>query len=372
MVQWPLLHVRALYFVQCLAACCVSNFIVIFFKARGLDVHHIGLIIGGIYPFVQLIGGPFFCALADRTRMPKTIVVVSLLLGTAGTCCLLQVHGFRDTAIVTGCATFLGSAVNPMLDSTTMKTLSDHGVGLQHYGEYRVFGALGWGLSALAIGPMIDHFGINFLFYDYAVFSALFLALLLLFDLQTDASSQLPGSPMRFEPNESLASLHAGDVTPRAGFDESSPLLASASGHLSTRGYLHALCSQPGAAAFFVLVVVMGIAKGTIDAFLFIYLQDMGASNTLLGVSLAVTTVSGRFTVSCLCSRLMCTHVPKLPLWLTSCALAEMPFFFYSGPFLRRFGAVSVCLLALLAYSARLGYYSLLHEPWSVEFVLFQ
>ena len=92
-LQWPLLHVRALYFVQCLAACCVSNFIVIFFKARGLDVHHIGLIIGGIYPFVQMVGGPCFCALADRTRMPKTIVLLSLLLGTVGTCCLLRVHG---------------------------------------------------------------------------------------------------------------------------------------------------------------------------------------------------------------------------------------------------------------------------------------
>eukprot|EP00045_Choanoeca_perplexa_P005837 m.48812 g.48812 ORF g.48812 m.48812 type:complete len:427 (-) comp13323_c0_seq1:164-1444(-) len=331
-LRWPLLHVRALYFVQCLAACCVSNFIVIFFKARGLDVHDIGIIIGGIYPFVQMIGGPFFCSLADRTRKPKTVVVSSLVLGTVGTCCLLKVNGFRDIAIVTGCATFLGSAVNPMLDSTTMTTLTANGVKLEHYGRFRVFGALGWGIAALAIGPMIDHLGIEWLFYDYAMFSAIFLVLLLLFDLKTDASANPHSTPL-IEPNESLASVHEGDVQL-----ETTSLLGQhrPSVQLSTVEYLKALCYQPGALIFFVLVVVMGIAKGTIDAFLFIYLQDMGASDTLLGVSLAVTTVS------------------------------EMPFFFYSGPLLRRLGAVSVCLLALLAYSARLGYYSLLHEPWYV------
>eukprot|EP00730_Choanoeca_flexa_P014900 TRINITY_DN6686_c0_g1_i1.p1 TRINITY_DN6686_c0_g1~~TRINITY_DN6686_c0_g1_i1.p1 ORF type:complete len:432 (+),score=61.62 TRINITY_DN6686_c0_g1_i1:72-1367(+) len=334
-VKWPLIHVRALYFVQCLAACCVSNFIVVYFKAKGLDVHEIGLIIGGIYPFVQLLGGPFFCALADRVRRPKTVVLTSLLLGTTGTCCLLFVDGFQDTAIVTGCATFLGSAVNPMLDSTTMRTLTDNGADLEHYGQYRVFGAIGWGISALAIGPMIDSLGIDWLFYDYAIFSCFFFLLLALFDLKTDASVRDDDDAHKphiiAEPNEAIVSVQAAEDND----GETLPLLDGRK-ELTTTEYFRTLCGRPGALAFFVLVVTMGVAKGTIDAFLFIYLQDMGASGLLLGLTLAVTTVS------------------------------EIPFFFYSGPILRRVGAVSTCLMALLAYAARLGYYSLIPSPWYV------
>lgn len=43
-----------------------------------------------------------------------------------------------------------------------------------------------------------------------------------------------------------------------------------------------------------------------------------------------------------------------------------MPFFYFSGPLIKRLGAVSVVVLALLAYTVRLGYYSMLTSPWWV------
>ena len=62
----------------------------------------------------------------------------------------------------------------------------------------------------------------------------------------------------------------------------------------------------------------------------------MNASNTLLGATLAVTTVS------------------------------EVPFFFFSGSILSRIGTLETCLISLVAYGLRSWVYSYVHDAWYV------
>ncbi|CAM9566757.1 unnamed protein product, partial [Laminaria digitata] len=75
---------------------------------------------------------------------------------------------------------------------------------------------------------------------------------------------------------------------------------------------------------------------GVIDTFLFIRLQELGGSHTLLGVARLI----------------MC--------------LAEVPCFYISGALIRRLGARGVVALAQVAYLTRFLYYSVLTEPWLV------
>eukprot|EP00056_Hartaetosiga_gracilis_P003992 m.70150 g.70150 ORF g.70150 m.70150 type:complete len:171 (-) comp11659_c0_seq10:561-1073(-) len=99
---------------------------------------------------------------------------------------------------------------------------------------------------------------------------------------------------------------------------------------------LRFLVGQKAVLLFMILLVAMGMMKGVIDAFLFVYLQDMGGNGTLLGVTLATTTIS------------------------------ELPFFAFSGTILRRLGALCVIFISMGAYAGRLLYYSQLSRPWSV------
>ena len=69
---------------------------------------------------------------------------------------------------------------------------------------------------------------------------------------------------------------HCGRAPPAAAAKAGA---AATHKRLSTLGYLRALLSKADTVLFFVLVMVMGVCKATIDTFLFLYLQnDLGAS----------------------------------------------------------------------------------------------
>ena len=106
--------VRVLFFVQCAAAACLCNFMVLFFKSRGLSYRQVvcahvcahapctpprtqktaarasaslpplalqvGIIGGGVQPLSNILGQPAGCWVADKTGRPKTILLLSLAL----------------------------------------------------------------------------------------------------------------------------------------------------------------------------------------------------------------------------------------------------------------------------------------------------
>jgi MFS family permease len=255
-----------------------------------------------------MLGQPLWCSIADRLARPKAVILTSLALGAGGVVSLALMHHFEELALLIGGAALAGAGVNPLLDSSTMETLRRNGVPLSDYGRFRVWGGFGWGAAALAIGPTLDHLGILWLFWDYAIASGVFFLLLAGYNMQTDASLRRRPAPEPLGPPEcntpaldTPAARNLAIQVKDASADESmgaaTPLLGRplmAVPDLTTRQYLAALFGRPGVPLFFLLIICMGVAKGTVDTFLFLFLQDLGASSTLLGVTLAVTVVSGK------------------------------------------------------------------------------
>jgi MFS family permease len=87
---------------------------------------------------------------------------------------------------------------------------------------------------------------------------------------------------------------------------------------------------------FLITVLFASLGSGIVHNYVFLYLSDLGASKTLMGVSQTVATLS------------------------------EMPVFFFSAVLLRRVGARGLLLLSLLAYIVRLFAYTLLPPVWLV------
>eukprot|EP00043_Microstomoeca_roanoka_P028546 m.18431 g.18431 ORF g.18431 m.18431 type:complete len:470 (-) comp8486_c1_seq2:127-1536(-) len=365
--------IRAIYFVQCLVACCISNFLVLYLSSRDLGLHQIGIIIGTVGPVAQLVGQPIWSMLADRTRKHKLVMLTALVCGSMVSFVMLYMNTFLHIALVAGIGGLLLSGVNPLLDNTTLVCLEYHNVPLRHYGRFRVFGALGWGVSAAALGPLIDKFGVQTIFYAFAATTALYVLLIAVLPFRYDfaigledpidtyhghpevhvhheageddedrhiilaPSTQAPelvhGMIQAEDEASRLGLLHLPEPLPTYGAIgvEEEERVPSSAGE-----YLRKLFSREYTLLFFWMVLAMGICKGVIDGFLFLYLQELGAPATLMGMTLLVTTV------------------------------AEVPFFFFSGELIERYGAIYTVLLALCAYAARLLYYSQLVHPWLV------
>eukprot|EP00039_Didymoeca_costata_P021298 m.344093 g.344093 ORF g.344093 m.344093 type:complete len:408 (-) comp23829_c0_seq1:43-1266(-) len=315
-----LITVRALFFLQCCAACCVCNFLVLFYRHKGLSFHEIGIILGGIYPLGTIVGQVTGTSLADATGKAKFIALFSVLSQAGAIYSLQYIHGFLHLALLTGASAVLGGPVNPILDASAIHTITHtYGLPLADYGKFRVYGALGWGIAAAIVGYMLDLWGLKVLFYSFAGVTGVYLLVMCTFPMKTDKESE--------DDDDETASLII-NTERKTGEEQVEEGKVSLCSHLFMK---------TDAALFFPILIVMGACKACVDLFLFLYLQEeLGASNLLLGLTLSMTTVS------------------------------ELPFFFFSGYLLKKAGALPVCLVALFAYALRLGYYSILRRPWLV------
>ncbi|XP_023714958.1 uncharacterized protein LOC111868499 [Cryptotermes secundus] len=86
--------------------------------------------------------------------------------------------------------------------------------------------------------------------------------------------------------------------------------------------------------ALFIAIFVLGTAWGYIESFLFWLLQDLGASRSLMGITITVGGVAG---------------IPLLVL---------------SGPIIDKIGHANVLFIGFIFYAIRLFGYSLIYNPW--------
>ncbi|KAJ0182447.1 hypothetical protein K1T71_001816 [Dendrolimus kikuchii] len=86
--------------------------------------------------------------------------------------------------------------------------------------------------------------------------------------------------------------------------------------------------------ALFIACFIMGTAWGYIESFLFWLLQDLGASRSLMGITITVGGIAG------------------------------LPLLVLSGPIIRRLGHANVLFIGFVFYAIRLLGYSLIYNPW--------
>ena len=82
-------------------------------------------------------------------------------------------------------------------------------------------------------------------------------------------------------------------------------------------------------------VFIIGNFSGLLSNYLFWYIKDLGANQTLLGAAIAM-----------------------------QCLAAELPFFFFAGWFVKRLGYFNCLTCSFAAFSLRFGLYSLIKNPW--------
>jgi MFS transporter, PPP family, 3-phenylpropionic acid transporter len=278
------------YFLYYGAISILFPFLALFYQSQGLTGAQIGLL-AAISPIISFFGAPLWTGAADASHRHKLVAMLCTISVVIITFIFPGVASFGGLLLMISLYAFFGSPIGSLVDSAVLTLLGDR---KQRYGRIRLWGTIGYGVVAPFAGNLIGRLGLKWAFWGYAI---LMLAGLLVI-------TQIP--------------FHQGRSTG------------------SFRGGVRILFANRPWMLFLVMVFIAGIGMATINNYLFVYMQSLGASKTLMGIALTVSTLS------------------------------EIPAMFFSDRLLRRFGARGMLIIAMTAIGLRLICYSLTIQPWVV------
>ncbi len=170
-------------------------------------------------------------------------------------------------------STVFFSPIMPLSNSATMFMLGDR---KDLYGRIRLGGTIGFGIVATVAGSLVEIYGLKIAFWSAA--SLFFIAFLI--------SQKL---------------VHGGEE----------------SGKPAARGQANELLKNPHFILFLLIGFSGGISFATINTYLFPYMKDLGAGESMMGLALTLGTI------------------------------AEIPVLFFAGRFIKRFKAYTLVIFSI-------------------------
>jgi PPP family 3-phenylpropionic acid transporter len=281
---------KAYYFLYFAAAAAILPFLTLYYQSAGMTGQQIGLL-AGIAPLLVMVGGPLWGGLADATRQVRAVLFGSIGAAIAFALLISLSNDFGSLLLAVSAYAFCVAPILPMVDGSALEALGER----QHeYGRLRLWGSISWGISAPLLGALIDRAGLPWAFYSYALITAGSLFIIWQMPVTQVGLSQPIWTGFRL---------------------------------LSTdRRWL----------SLSLLSLLAGLSIAVTNNYLFLYLDEIGASKALMGLSLTVATLS------------------------------ELPVFFFSDRLLFRFGSPGLIFISLLASGGRALAYSVIQTPWLV------
>ncbi len=278
---------RLFYFFFFAGAASLLPFLVLYYEGLGFNGRQIG-ILAAIPPLVVMFGAPLWSGLADATQRHKQLLLLAIWGSIVTAFILSKTELFLLLIPVVIVYAFFSAPIIPLVDNTVLFMLAKRS---DEYGKQRLWGAVGWGIIGPVAGMLIEYRGISWSFYGYIILTGVCLLLARL----------LPITPSHIKQNF---------------WDGVGTFLENSHWRI-----------------FLFVIFLSGIGMSIVHNFLFLYLDVLGASKTLMGVALMVATFS------------------------------EVIFFFFSDRLLKRYGSPRLLVVGLAAAVVRVLAYSFIREP---------
>ena len=237
---------KVYYFTFLAAASCLLPILSLYYEQRGLSGEQIGFL-ASIPPLMTLFGASIWGGLADATGLQKRLVTIAMLGVTLSAGGILLSVSFTWLFVSVLIYSFFFAPLFPLSDNSILGLLRSEP---HRYGRIRLWGSIGWGITAPLIGAVVESRGLAWGFYG-------FISIML---IGAAISLRLPASAtaMRINYRKGLTSLFR---------DRRWPI-------------------------FLGVIFIGGIGLAVVDNYLFLYLKSMQASNTLMGLALTFAVLS--------------------------------------------------------------------------------
>jgi PPP family 3-phenylpropionic acid transporter len=272
---WPF----SFYFLYFAGIASASPYIVLYYQSIDLSGSQIGLLTG-VMPLLTLVSVPFWTGLADRTNRHRLVLSFSMLVGIGALILFPLLETFALVFIIMIIFNIFFAPVSALADSATMYML---GAEKDLYGRVRLGGTIGFGITAVIVGNLVENQGLKIAFWGGA--ALFFLSLLVSLNLEHGQNSK----------------------------DE-----------VANRGRVSALLKNPHWLLFMLIAFAGGLALAASNTYFFPYMEELGASESRMGLALTIGT------------------------------LAEIPVMFFVDRLLRRFKSYGLLIFSMAITGLRL------------------
>ena len=146
------------------------------FREKGVSLEQIGFLL--LMPRIfSIFSSPLWAGIADAFQLHKRLLplVMALTIPLAGAIYFAQ--GFVSILIWFSIYSFFFAPLIPLTDNAVLDVMGEHS---NDYGKIRVFGAISWGLAAWLAGVVADMYGINLTLWLYVIFISIAMVISLL------------------------------------------------------------------------------------------------------------------------------------------------------------------------------------------------
>ena len=148
--------------------CTLFAFLVLYLKTKNYDEIQIGFIMSAI-SIASIVGQPFWGHRSDRRNEIRNILIVCFLIsGVASLLIPVFYRSFMIIIIICLIVSFTENSMPTIIDSWTLNAAVER--PWIDYGLTRGLGSLGYSLTAVIFGIMLDKFGYQLMFYTHFVF----------------------------------------------------------------------------------------------------------------------------------------------------------------------------------------------------------
>lgn len=243
---FALANTRAMYISFYMAFGAFLPFINLYYERKGLSGVQIG-ILTAISFLVISIAAPLWGGYADAHNRHRSVFRIALLLSPVAVALLSQANSFLVYIPFVVAYAVFSSPIVPLQDSAALEVAEAHE---RTFGALRAWGSLGWSISTVLVGVLMQLWGIEWLFYIYIVF----MLVTFLFSL--------------FQP----ARKHVLQSSLRHG--------------------LRILLYQREILIFLFSIFLLAVTVGAVSSFLSIYLDGIGAVEGYIGLAFAIAAIS--------------------------------------------------------------------------------
>jgi len=142
----------------------IFPFISLFYAERGLSGTQMGWL-GTIGSLVGLVSAPFIGRMSDNLPHPRRILQLCLFSSGILILLLSQQNLFGWMALIVAVESFVGAPIYPLSDAQALSISNE----MEGFGSIRLWGSLGWAITAFVGGWMVNRAGLVSIFVGYAI-----------------------------------------------------------------------------------------------------------------------------------------------------------------------------------------------------------